>query len=150
VLRHSWGIVAVFASLGFVYKYGWFFPNIVNYPGWRILGRISYASFMCHISVLHVMMASNHQPAYLSVFYIVSIWIRQNYENFSQLFLVVFLRLRRVCCEQLHRAHLDAFNRCSSFEFPQNFGSEEKCEGKWKIQRHQNEWKMKNKWKIRQ
>lgn len=72
LLKHSWGIISGFGILGMIYRYGWFVPSVFSYPGWRVLGRISYATFMCHLIVLKLLMSGVHQPMYLSVFSIVS------------------------------------------------------------------------------
>lgn len=72
ILKHSWGIIMGIGILGIIFNYGWFIPNIFNYPGWRIIGRISYATFICHLFILKLLMSGIHQPMYLSVFNIVS------------------------------------------------------------------------------
>lgn len=51
----------------------WNKVNIFNYPGWWVLERIShYATFICHIFILKLLMSGIHQPLYLSIFNIVS------------------------------------------------------------------------------
>ena len=83
---------------------GWFMVDIFNYPAFRILGRISYSAFMCHLFFLKLHMAGIHQPMYLSFHNIVrykssfKYWICLNFilmftvilRN-SHLFLVEFL-----------------------------------------------------------
>lgn len=72
LLKHTWGVIVGFGILGAIYRYGWFIPSVFNYPGWRVMGRISFATFMCHLFVLKMLMSGVHQPMYLSVFSIVS------------------------------------------------------------------------------
>lgn len=74
-LKHTWGLVMAVGIIGFIYRYGWFLPNIFNYGAWRIIGRISYASFICHLFILKLLMSSIHQPMYLSVYNVVSFQI---------------------------------------------------------------------------
>lgn len=72
LLKHSWCLIIGIGALGPIYRYGWFMPNIFNYSCWRVLGRISYATFICQIFILRLLMSGIHQPMYLSVFNIVS------------------------------------------------------------------------------
>jgi peptidoglycan/LPS O-acetylase OafA/YrhL len=76
LLKHSWGLIMGIGILGVIFRYGWFVPNIFNYSGWRILGRTSYATFICHLFILKLLMSGIHQPMYLSVFNIVSLTTR--------------------------------------------------------------------------
>lgn len=50
---------------------GWFMVDIFNYSAFRILGRISYSAFMCHLFFLKLLMAGINQPIYLSFYSIV-------------------------------------------------------------------------------
>lgn len=71
-LKHVWGLAISGIMLGLVLNYGWLVPDLLNYSGYRIMGRISYATFMCHLFVVKLLMASVHQPIYLSDLNIVS------------------------------------------------------------------------------
>ncbi|CRK96295.1 CLUMA_CG009715, isoform A [Clunio marinus] len=66
IFKHVWGLVMSCIMLGIIYRYGWFASTMLNYPAYRILGRISYGTFMCHLFVVKLLMSSNHQPIYLS------------------------------------------------------------------------------------
>lgn len=74
VLRNAWGAVMGFGILCSFYNYGWIIPKVFNYPGWRILGRISYATFICHIAVVKILIFNFHQLAYLSMLNAVSLF----------------------------------------------------------------------------
>jgi hypothetical protein len=96
-LKHSWGIIMGIGIIGIIYRYGWFIPNIFNYSGWRILGRCSYATFICHLFILKLLMSGIHQPMYLSVFNIVSLMTHLKFFFFSKQHLRISDELR-VCC----------------------------------------------------
>jgi peptidoglycan/LPS O-acetylase OafA/YrhL len=92
LLKHSWGFLVAFVLLGLIYQYGWFIPNIFNYPGWRIIGRISYATFICHLFILKLLMSGIHQPMYLSVFNILKYSLVKSFK-----ILLTFLFLDVLC-----------------------------------------------------
>lgn len=75
LLKHTWGLIMAVGIIGFIYRYGWFLPNVFNYGAWRIIGRISYATYICHLFILKLLMSSIHQPMYLSVYNVVSLRI---------------------------------------------------------------------------
>lgn len=71
-LKHVWGVAMAGIMLGILHRYGWFASTLMNYPAYRIMGRISYATFMCHLFVVKLLMAGASQPIYLSDMSIVS------------------------------------------------------------------------------
>lgn len=71
-LKHVWGVVVSVMILGLSQKVGWFAPNIMNHAFFRIMGRITYATFMIHVFVAKWMITNVHQPLYLSDMNIVS------------------------------------------------------------------------------
>lgn len=90
LLKHSWGVIIGSGILCTLYRYGefsklnnlislnnfkiftgWFMVDVFNYPGFRILGRISFSAFMCHLFFIKLHMAGIHQPMYLSYYIIV-------------------------------------------------------------------------------
>lgn len=73
VLKHLWGVVMAVIMLGVSQKIGWFVPKIMNHAFFRFMGRISYATFMCHLFVVKLLMSSVHQPLFLSDMNIVSL-----------------------------------------------------------------------------
>ena len=71
-LKHIWGLLMAIIMIGLIRRYGFFTISIFNYPAFRIMGRISYATYMCHLFVVKWLMASVQQPIYLSYLNIVS------------------------------------------------------------------------------
>lgn len=65
-LKHLWGVVMAVIMLGLSQRIGWFVPKIMNHAFFNFMGRISYATFMCHLFVVKLLMTSVHQPLYLS------------------------------------------------------------------------------------
>lgn len=72
VLRHVWGVAMSGVMLGVIYRYGWFAATIMNNSTFHVIGKISYATFICHLFVVKLMMTSATQPIYLSDISIVS------------------------------------------------------------------------------
>lgn len=72
LLKHVWGVAMAGIMLGLIYRYGWFATTLMNFSAYRIIGRISYATFMCHLFVVKLLMSSASQPIYLSDLSIVS------------------------------------------------------------------------------
>ena len=60
VLKYSWGVIFVIFLVGLAFKYGWFLADVFNYPGWRVLGKISYSCYIFHIFVVKIFIIQNH------------------------------------------------------------------------------------------
>lgn len=71
-LKHIWGFSIGLVMLGLIQHLGWWLTDFFNYSAFRITGKISYATFMCHLFVLKLLMASSHQLMYVSDWSIVS------------------------------------------------------------------------------
>ncbi|KAL7030734.1 hypothetical protein ACKWTF_006765 [Chironomus riparius] len=67
IIRHSWGVILAFGIIGVIYHHGWFTRNLLSYKGFKILGRISYAGFICHVFILKLLMMRTHQMMEISM-----------------------------------------------------------------------------------
>jgi hypothetical protein len=62
LIKHHSGIIFGIIHMGFVWRYGWFLQNIYNYQMFRVLGRISYGSYMVHMAMVKYWIGGNHYP----------------------------------------------------------------------------------------
>lgn len=60
--KHYHGFLLGIIILGVILRYGSFIPLVFNMPFFRILGRISYSYFLCHIFVMRIFMTGASQP----------------------------------------------------------------------------------------
>lgn len=67
IKRHSWGVCFAFGTIGIIHHYGWFTRNLMSYDGFKILGRISYSAFVCHVFLLKIFMVSAHHMVEFSL-----------------------------------------------------------------------------------
>lgn len=72
VYKFSWGFIVGFFSIGLIYRLGWFFSDILNHPAWRILGKLSYSTYMFHSFVVQLIVMDVYQPIFTDVYKFVS------------------------------------------------------------------------------
>lgn len=61
-MKHYHGFLMGFLLLGLMIRLGWFIPRVFNLPVFRILGRIMYSYYLCHIFVLRLFLSGSSQP----------------------------------------------------------------------------------------
>lgn len=67
IFKHGWGIAVSVFILGFIFIDFSFAEKLINHEIFRIVGRISFSTFMCHLAVIKIYMSEMaHQPIYLS------------------------------------------------------------------------------------
>ena len=61
-MKHYHGFLMGFLLLGLIMRLGWFVPKVFNLPVFRVLGRIMYSYYLCHIFVLRLFVGGSTQP----------------------------------------------------------------------------------------
>lgn len=61
-MKHYHGFLMGFIFLGLVMRLGWIVPKVFNLPMFKILGRLMYSYYLCHILVLRLFMSGATQP----------------------------------------------------------------------------------------
>jgi hypothetical protein len=73
ILKNAWGLATASILIGFVHRYGWILYDLMSYSGYRITGRISYATLICHLFVIKLVMSRQPELLVLSDLNLVSI-----------------------------------------------------------------------------
>lgn len=60
-MKHYHGLLMGVLTFGLILRFGWFVPLVFNMPFFRVLGRISYSYFLCHIFVMRIFMTGSNQ-----------------------------------------------------------------------------------------
>ena len=66
-MKHYHGLLLGITLLGVIMRYGLFIPKIFNLPVFRVMGRISYSFFLCHICIMKLFMTNATQPLEFSM-----------------------------------------------------------------------------------
>lgn len=66
-MKHYHGLLLGITLLGVIMRYGLIIPKIFNLPVFRIMGRISYSFFLCHICIMKLFMTNVTQPLEFSM-----------------------------------------------------------------------------------
>ncbi|XP_046810700.1 nose resistant to fluoxetine protein 6 isoform X2 [Lucilia cuprina] len=90
--RNIWSIFGGFILLFMLLKMGWIAYEIACLPIFRILGRISFQSYLWHVTVLRFLGGFYRQPIYLNEFYVVGqIILAFILTNFVAFFVALFV-----------------------------------------------------------
>lgn len=84
VYKYSWGFIVGYICIGLIFRFGWFSSDVLNYPAWRILGKLSYSTFMLHSFVIQLIVMNVHQPIFTDVYK----FVRKSYSNV--IFIILF------------------------------------------------------------
>lgn len=66
-MKHYHGLLLGITLLGVIMRYGLIIPKIFNLPVFRILVRISYSYYICHILIMKLFMTNATQPLKFSM-----------------------------------------------------------------------------------
>lgn len=72
LIKHHSAIVFGILFMGFVWKYGGVLLNIFNVAIFRVLGRISYSTYIVHMVLVRLLIAGNYYPIHFSMTNLVS------------------------------------------------------------------------------
>lgn len=114
VIKHVWGVAMAVIMIGIIYKHGWIAPNLCSFSGYRIIGRISYGTFICHLLVVKLLMSGSSQPIYLSDMSVVSLKLVCIQQELKYIFHpLVLLWSSSLCFKQLFGVNSHTYNRPS-------------------------------------
>jgi peptidoglycan/LPS O-acetylase OafA/YrhL len=66
ILKNAWGLATASVIIGFIHRHGWVLHDLMSYSGYKIIGRISYATMICHFFIIKLLMTSSYHPTILS------------------------------------------------------------------------------------
>ena len=66
--RCSWALTHVWITFACHYGYGGFVDTFLSHPFWQPLGRLSFALYMMHMSVMLMNFGMTHTEIYFSVY----------------------------------------------------------------------------------
>jgi peptidoglycan/LPS O-acetylase OafA/YrhL len=63
ILKNAWGLATATIIIGLVHRYGWILLQVMSFDGFRIIGRISYATMIIQFIVIKLMVTTaSHLP----------------------------------------------------------------------------------------
>lgn len=66
-MKHYHGLLLGCLTIGLIFRFGLFIPKVFNLPMFRVLGRICYSYYLCHILIMRILMAGASQPFEISM-----------------------------------------------------------------------------------
>lgn len=101
-MKHYHGFLLGIAIMGIILRYGGVIPKFFNLPMWRVMGRISYSYFICHMTFVKLFITSANQILELSeINSVIHLIILFTYITtiFIQSFIVACIHLWRLCLQ---------------------------------------------------